>query len=174
MAEAYLGEIRIFPYKSVIPQGWAKCDGSILPVNQNQALFSLINNTYGGDGKTTFALPDLRGRVAVNATVPSGGGPYILGKQGGLESVALTSATVPAHSHTLAATSTTATLQTPKGNYIASIAGGSEIYAAPGTLQALAADSLSTVGAGAAHENRQPSLALIFCICTQGYYPERP
>ena len=175
MAEAYLGEIRVFPYKSTIPVGWSKCDGAVLQVSQNQALYSLIFNTYGGDGKTTFALPDLRGRVAVNATVPNGGsGPYVLGKQGGQEGVALTSATVPPHNHMLLGTSTTAGVQTPLNNHIAAVNASTPIYAAPGTLQALAADSVSTVGGSGKHENRQPSLALNFYICTQGYYPTRP
>lgn len=182
MAEAYVGEIRLFSM-SYAPEGWHLCDGTLLPIAQNQALFSLIFNQYGGDGKTTFALPDLRGRVPINVGQPSrpeSPTTYQIASSGGLETVPSTFAQLAAHSHQLVADKTNGV----------TIGGGSVYFAEPiisaaaptaqsryanaGSLVALNPAVISSTGGGVAHDNMQPYLVLNYCICTAGYYPTRP
>ncbi|MEN3746717.1 tail fiber protein [Sphingomonas sp. HF-S3] len=186
MTDNFLGELRLFSYGKV-PKGWLPCNGQILTIQQYQALFALIHNTYGGDGKVNFALPDLRGRVAV-ATGQSTAGPtlYQLGKTGGAESVTLTAAQTPPHTHSVTASqSTTTTGSSPAGNFIgvasASPAGiqpfnlyaPSPTYPADPAWVPLHISTLSASGGGGAHENRQPILAVQICIATQGLWPAR-
>lgn len=154
MAEPYLAEIRVFPF-GVVPKGWAQCLGQLLPINQNQALFSLLGTTYGGDGRVNFALPDLQGRTAVGQ-----GNEVMLGEAGGEERHTLTEAEA---GHGLGA-ATAATTSRPTGASPA--IGGAYAAPAEGASGALA-------GAGQPHENRAPYIALNYCIALQGIFPSR-
>lgn len=170
MAEPFIGEVRVFAF-NFAPQGWATCDGQILPVAQNQALFALLGKTYGGNGSTTFALPDLRGRASMHR---SSANP--LGAAGGLETVALTGAAqLPQHTHRLGATSTTATLNSPNNAVLATVDGGSQLaYTATKPTSNLNPNTLGTAGASVGHQNMQPSLVLNYCIALSGLFPSRP
>ncbi|CAM3941923.1 tail fiber protein [Cohnella lubricantis] len=165
MSEAYLGEIRLFPM-SYAPRGWAVCDGSLLSINQNQALFAIIGTTYGGDGRTTFALPDLRGRTPVFY-----GQGIALGQTGGEEAHTLTANEIPRHTHTAYASSSTATATVPAGNTWAV-----PDNASANTYQATAdgvmsMQALRQAGASQPHTNMQPYAVVSFCICTAGIFP---
>ncbi|NNM83233.1 MAG: phage tail protein [Burkholderiales bacterium] len=170
MSEWYLGEIRNFAGKTV-PKGWLPCSGQLLGVNQNQALFSLIGTAYGGDGRVNFALPDLRGRVAVGSNPTD----YTLGAKGGLENVTLTTAQIPRHSHAFNARLEAGTTPAVADNYLSS-AGGSApqaIYAQPGTGIPLNPQSIGNYGGSGPHNNLQPYLATNYCIAVTGIYPSR-
>ena len=169
MSEPFLAEVRIVGF-NFAPRGWAFCDGQILPINQNQSLYSLLGTTYGGDGRTSFALPDLRGRtpVHVDSTHPQG-------QKGGVEEVSLTVAEMPNHTHEPRATGQTPAVSTQSNNLLAPTASGRGAitpYGPPNNLTPLAPGAISTVG-GQAHTNMQPSLALNFCIALQGLFPPR-
>ena len=165
MSEPFLGMIKPFGF-NFAPRGWAQCDGQILPINQNQALYSLLGTTYGGDGRTTFALPDLRGRVPMHFT--SG---YNLGQRSGAETVPLSVAQMPPHSHALVAVSDNANNEEPEDNLLARAE--QAVYVGAGTPTALHADSILDAGGGQGHANVQPSLVLNFCIALQGLFPSR-
>jgi microcystin-dependent protein len=169
MAEPFLGELKIVAF-DFPPKGWASCNGQLLPIAQNQALFSLLGTTYGGNGQTTFALPDLRARSPMHW----GGGPALssrtIGEAVGQAGVTLTAPQVPSHSHTLRGTSRAASTRDPSGALLA--ASTEDLYAAPGATVALAVALAST--GGQPHENRQPFLALHFVIALQGIFPSRP
>ncbi|UXA70945.1 tail fiber protein [Xanthomonas prunicola] len=175
--DAFVGEIRLFPIDWA-PAGWLPCDGRSLPINSNVALASLLGNQYGGDGKTTFNLPDLRGRVPVGQGVNPLTTPtvvYTVGTYGGLEGVTLTAAQIPPHIHMVNVANTAATTGAVDGNELfAQTPTPHNLYAPTGTLVGLAPDSVSQQGGSAAHNNVQPSLVLNFCICTVGIYPQRP
>jgi len=163
--EPYLGEIAIFPY-AFIPKDWHACDGSTLPIVQNQALFSLLGVQFGGDGKTTFALPDLRGRVPL--------GSVKVGQYGGAETVTLTQSTMPGHSHFFQVASAAGDLTTVTKGIYASVQEGKTMYAPPsGTTQSLDPKMMASVGGGGAHSNLQPYTALCYCIAMTGIYPAR-
>jgi len=164
--EPFLGEIRLVPF-SFAPRGWAYCEGQLLPINQNQALFALLGTNFGGNGKTTFALPDLRGRVPVGAGLAASGSAYTLGVAGGQESTKLTVAQLPAHAHRVRASST-ATGKSPANAVPA--AGGSYSTSHDVTM---AGDMLARVGGGRAHDNRQPYLTLNWIIALQGIFPSQ-
>ena len=163
--EPFLGEIRLVPF-NFAPRGWALCAGQLLPINQNQALFALLGTTYGGNGQTTFALPDLRGRVPVGAGQLSEGSSYVLGETGGQETVALTTRQLAQHAHGVQASSAAATTKNPTAAFLA--AGGA--YAAQRNVRMNAA-MIGRTGAGEAHENRQPYLGLNYIIALQGIFP---
>lgn len=163
MSLPFIGEIRLLSF-SFAPKGWALCNGQLLPINQNQALFSILGTTYGGDGRTTFALPDLRGRTPLHV-----GEGVNLGERAGSESVTLTQAQVPPHAHTLAVSSQRASLDDPAGSYWAADASQSRYATSSDTT--MAGGLVSTVGGGQPHENRQPLLALTFAIALQGIFP---
>ena len=167
MSESFLGEIRLFSF-NYAPRGWLKCDGTILSIAQNQALFALLGTYYGGDGQTTFALPDLRGRTPVHQGQRLGSS-HVMGEKSGQESVTLTLNTMPTHNHMLGVAAGPGTLASPSGNVFAAHRGGySESVDAvlqPGTL--------AMVGGSQPHENRPPFLTLNYCICTQGIFPSR-
>jgi microcystin-dependent protein len=167
MAEPYLSEIRIVSF-SFAPKGWAMCNGQLLPINQNQALFSLLGTTYGGDGRVNFALPNFQGRVPVHV-----GGTHALGEVGGESVHTLLPSEMPLHQHT-AASADPSTTNTPGGNVIGAKAGrfGTNLYAT-GTAMALDARTVSSVGGNTPHENKQPSLVLNFVIALQGIFPSQ-
>lgn len=167
MAEPFLSEIRVMSF-GFAPQGWALCDGQLLPINQNQALFSLLGTTYGGNGQTTFALPDLRGRVPIHV-----GAGHILGERAGEQAHTLSIAELPQHTHILNATSAAATGAVPGGNLLATTAATDPLYAGVSNLTAMGAASVSAVGGSQAHPNMQPHLVLSFCIALQGIFPSR-
>lgn len=163
MAEPFLSEIRLMSF-DFPPKGWALCNGQMLPINQNQALFSLLGTTYGGDGRVTFALPDLRGRVPVKE-----GSEMIRGQKLGSPSVTLTQDQLPKHTHQVQASSNASGTQSdPSGALLAPLNGG---YGAPAALAQLEASSVTSVGGGQAHDNMQPYLTLSFCIALIGTFP---
>jgi microcystin-dependent protein len=171
MADPFLAEIRIFPY-NFVPRGWSACNGQLIPISQNTALFALLGTNYGGDGRSTFALPDLRGRFPMGTGQGPGLSDRQLGEATGSETVTLTTAQLPSHRHALLATSTANTTN-PSGAALANVATNGPAYRTPGVLAA-SASSLAPTGGNQPHENRQPALSLIFCIATQGIFPSRP
>jgi microcystin-dependent protein len=163
-----LGEIRLFA-GTFAPQGWAACDGQLLPIAEYTALFSLIGTTYGGDGETTFALPDLRGRVPVHI-----GGSLTLGQSGGSETVMLTTANLPSHTHVAHAAAAGTTIN-PAGQYWAADPGENVApYASAPDGHAMASAAIGQQGGGQPHNNVQPFVALTFIISLFGIYPSRP
>jgi microcystin-dependent protein len=167
VSDPFLGEIKLVPY-GFEPRGWAYCDGRELPINQNQALFALLGTNFGGDGRTTFGLPDLRGRVPVGAGAAATGTTYALGETGGDESVKLTVGQLPPHGHAVRASSGAATTKKPASAWPAS--GGA--YAATSDTT-MGATMIGRSGSGKAHDNRQPYLALAYVIALQGIFPSR-
>ena len=170
MAEPFLGEIRLMSF-NFAPRGWALCNGQLLPINQNQALFALLGTTYGGDGRVTFALPDLRGRSPLHVGAGIG-----LGGMGGADSHVLTVSELPSHTHALSASSDVATTHVPGASLPAGKPrGGINRYAPAGSGNStMHAGSLSSSGGGSQpHENRQPFLTLTFAIALQGIFPSQ-
>ena len=170
MSEPFLAEIRIVGF-NFAPRGWAFCDGQILPINQNQSLFSLLGTTYGGDGRTSFALPDLRSRTPFHR-----GDGYQLGQKGGAETVTLTAAQIAAHTHAAKASSTLGDQNPPAGRVLAAVPNPPDVlYRDPeaATTTALRSGTVTNAGGGQAHNNMQPYLALTFCIALQGLFPSR-
>ena len=166
MSEPFLAEIRIVGF-NFAPRGWAFCDGQILPINQNQSLYSLLGTNYGGDGRTSFALPDLRSRTPIHR---SDGHP--LAQKGGAETVALTAAEIAAHTHTAHASSAAGNNAIPAGRVLASVA---DIYRDPeaASMTALRSGTVTNAGGGQGHNNMQPFLTLGFVIALQGLFPSR-
>lgn len=165
MSEPFLGQISIFAFE-FSPRGWAFCNGQLLPINQNQALFALLGTIYGGDGRTTFALPDFRGRAPMHANQIRS-----QGEKGGLEAHTLGLTELPAHGHSLLVSSAVATTVTPATSALG--VSEAKLYAAPGSLTPMKNDALTLVGGGAAHTNMQPFLTLNFCIALTGIFPSR-
>jgi microcystin-dependent protein len=170
--EPYFGEIKAFPY-NFAPRGWAPCDGRVLPIQQYCALFSLLGTTYGGNGTTNFALPDLRGRTVLGSGQGNGLPAYNNGQKGGAETVTLTAAQIPAHTHgvKVSANSTTAA---PEGNFFGPVAGDAVKAYDPTPEAALNPAAVAATGGNAPHNNLPPSLGLNWCIALQGVYPSRP
>lgn len=164
MAEPFLSEIRIMSF-GFAPKGWALCNGQLLPINQNQALFSLLGTTFGGNGQTNFALPNLQGRTPIHA-----GSGHTLGEQGGEQAHTLSIAELPTHTHVANASSAPATAVIPN-NTLVLAQSGFEIYRSPSNLGAMATGTVSNVGGSQAHLNMQPFLTLNFCIALQGIFP---
>jgi len=164
MSEPFLSEIKLVSF-GFAPKGWALCNGQLLPINQNQALFSLLGTTYGGNGQTTFALPDLRGRVAMHT-----GSGHTLGERAGESAHTVTETELPQHTHALNAHSGAATTPVPTNGVLASAA---NVYADPSALVALHPVSVTSLGGSQPHENRQPFLALNFVIALVGIFPVR-
>ncbi len=176
MADSYVGEIRPFA-GDYAPQDWALCDGSLLPITDYQALYSLLGTTFGGDGRVNFALPDLKGRVPIGAGTGTGLTARALGQTGGSEAVTLTSASVPAHTHGFTVSTDAATQHSPANNMLADPAPHLFYATTPTTgsaPQVLSADSVAASGGGAAHENRMPTMAINYIISLMGIYPMRP
>lgn len=164
MAEPFLSEVRLMSF-SFPPKGWALCNGQLLPINQNQALFSLLGTTFGGDGRVNFALPDLRGRAPVHV-----GSGHTLGERGGEQAHTLSIAEIPTHTHVLNGTSNAGEVLVPGGNFLAGSA-SFPYHNADGSLVAMNAGSVANVGGSQAHLNMQPFLTLSFCIALQGIFP---
>jgi microcystin-dependent protein len=167
MAEPFLSEIRMMSF-GFPPKGWAFCDGQLLPINQNQALFSLLGTVYGGDGRVNFALPDLRGRVPTH----TGGMGHFLGERGGEPSHTLTIAEIPQHVHVASAANTPATTNIPT-NALMLAQPGFQIYHTPTNLGPLNPGTIATVGGSQAHLNMQPFLTINFSIALQGIFPSQ-
>ncbi len=173
MSEPFLAEIRIFA-GNFAPRGWAFCNGQLLPIAQNTALFSLIGTTYGGDGRTTTALPDLKGRAPMHA----GRGPGLtarrIGQRGGVETVTLTEAQMPNHTHTLRGSAEDGEENSPANQATATTEALERIYGAANNLTAMAAQAVpNNQGGSQAHNNEQPFLTLNFIIALVGLYPSR-
>ena len=165
MSEPFLAEIKIVGF-NFAPRGWAFCDGQILPINQNQSLYSLLGTTYGGDGRTTFALPDMRGRVPIHV-----GNGFQLGNKGGEDNHTLTMAEMPMHKHELKATNDNASSTSPSNNVLAR--SGVNFFRDLTTPTSMNTNAVTRRGIGQPHENMQPFLALRFCIALQGLFPSR-
>ena len=166
MAEPFLSEIRIMSFVFA-PQGWALCNGQFLPINQNQALFSLLGTQYGGDGRVTFGLPDLRSRTPIGFS-----NDYSIGAAGGAETVTLTTQSLPVHVHQLAGTAATNTTRNPNGGLLGTAT--ANLYAPTGGPQVeLAAGSVASAGGTQPHENMQPYSVINFCIALTGIFPSR-
>jgi microcystin-dependent protein len=167
MGTPFMGEIKLIAW-NFAPKGWSFCDGQFLPINQNQALFSLLGTSYGGDGRTTFALPDLRGRTPIHM-----GGGHLIGDVGGEAFHTLTESEMPQHLHLLQATSATATTNIPDGTLVLANSAPNDLYTGAAALVALIPSTVSNVGGSQPHENRQPLLALNFIVALQGAFPSR-
>ncbi|MCG8416402.1 MAG: tail fiber protein [Proteobacteria bacterium] len=165
MSEPFLAEIRIVGF-NFAPRGWAFCDGQILPINQNQSLYSLLGTTYGGDGRTSFALPDLRGRTPTHV-----GNGHPLGQRGGEETHTLSTAEMPAHRHVVRASSVDGTSPLPADAALARST--NQIYHEPTNLEPMNSGSVASVGGSQGHENMQPFITLNFCIALMGLFPSR-
>jgi microcystin-dependent protein len=165
MGTPFLAEIRIMSF-NFPPQGWAMCDGQLLPINQNEALFELLGTTYGGDGKVNFGLPNLQGRTPIHV-----GTGHSLGERGGEQSHTLSISELPSHTHGVVAASVPATSNVPSNERMISQSTGANLYAKASNVQAMAPQTIASVGGSQAHPNMQPYLTLNFCISLQGLFP---
>ena len=172
MAERFIGEIRMFG-GNFAPVGWALCNGQLLPISQNTALFSILGTTYGGNGQTTFGLPDLRQRMPMHAGAGPGLTPRDLGEQGGEQTAGLTVQQIPSHSHGMAASNTTASVQSPANALLAKPITLSAPYHDPAGIAASPAGPLGMTGGGSQHNNMQPYLVVNFIIALTGVFPPR-
>ena len=171
MADPFVAEIRIFPF-NFAPTGWAHCNGQLLPLSQNTALFSLLGTTYGGNGKSNFALPDLQGRSPMHPGQGPGLSLHDLGETGGSETVTLLQSEIPAHTHTMRASVIPADAPNPTGAYTGA-PGSDNIYAPAGALTNMAFQTLTPVGGDQPHNNMMPYLTFYFSIALQGVFPPR-
>ncbi len=172
MADPFVAEIRIFPF-NFAPKGWAWCDGQLLPLSQNTALFSLLGTTYGGNGMSNFALPDLQGRAPMHPGQGPGLSLHDLGETGGSETVTLLESEIPSHSHALRAnTLDSADTNVPSPNASFALSSGGGLYQAAST-GTLSDQALAPVGGDQPHNNLQPYLTFYFCIALQGVFPPR-
>lgn len=167
MAEPFLSEIRMMSF-NFPPKGWARCDGQLLPINQNQALFSLLGTTFGGDGRVNFALPDLRGRTPLHV-----GSGHTLGERGGEQAHTLSIAEIPTHSHVLSASNSSANAPVPNNAGTGLVLANSPdlLYGPETNLVATSSGSVANAGGSQAHLNMQPFLTISFCIALQGIFP---
>src|SRR4051812_7092074 len=167
MAQPYVGEIRMFG-GNFAPAGWMFCEGQLLPISENETLFQLIGTTYGGDGESTFALPDLRGRVPIHQ-----GNGFTLAETGGVETVTLTVSQIPAHSHAFIASTNTGTGTAPEGNVLAQTSGAILAYKTQSPTAALSPLAIGSVGGSQPHNNFQPYLCVDFIISLFGIFPSQ-
>src|SRR5712692_1828489 len=165
MTEPFLSEIRIFSF-GFAPKGWALCNGQLLPINQNQALFSLLGTTYGGDGRVNFGLPDLQSRVPIHM-----GAGHTLGERGGEQAHTLSISEIPTHTHVINATNNPASTNAPANNTV--LGAVANTYAAAANLTSLSPSEIGNVGGSQAHLNMQPFLILNFSIALQGIFPSQ-
>jgi microcystin-dependent protein len=167
MAEPFLSEIRIMSF-GFPPKGWSFCNGQLLPINQNQALFALLGTTYGGDGRQTFGLPNLIGRVPIHT-----GGNHTLGEVGGESAHTLSNSEIPQHSHLAQATTAAGTTAVPSSSVVLATSTNYEAYRAATSLVSLSPGTVANTGGSQAHLNTQPFLVLNFCIALQGIFPSQ-
>ncbi|HXD11427.1 MAG TPA: tail fiber protein [Anaerolineales bacterium] len=173
MADPFVAEIRIFPF-NFAPRGWAWCDGQLLPLSQNTALFSLLGTTYGGNGMSNFALPDLQGRVPMHPGQGPGLSLHDLGETGGSDTVTLLESEIPSHSHAfMTFPSQPGNVKIPGSAVAPARSSGGSAYVTAANLQNMAAESLAPAGGDAPHNNMQPYLTFYFCIALQGVFPPR-
>jgi microcystin-dependent protein len=174
MADPFVAEIRVFGF-NFAPTGWAQCNGQLLPISQNTALFSLVGTFYGGDGKSTFGLPDLQGAAAVHQGQGQGLSEYFIGEQEGVQTVTLLTSEMPLHNHNVMARAATGDLQQPGPDRALTRSGNGTIYedTTNVNLVTMAPQALSPAGGSFPHNNMQPILTLNFCIALQGIFPPR-
>ena len=165
MAQPYVGEIRMFA-GNFAPAGWMFCEGQLLPISENETLFQLIGTTYGGDGESTFALPDLRGRIPIH-----NGNGFILAETGGAEEITLTAAQIPTHSHALVATTDLANSASPADAYLSATPTGNKIYSSSSPSISLSPQEISATGGSQPHTNFQPYLCVDYIISLFGIFP---
>lgn len=170
--EPYLSEIMLVGF-NFAPRGWAFCDGQILPINQNQSLYSLLGTTFGGDGRTSFALPDLRGRVSVHPGQGAGLPNYVLGQKGGENNVTLNVNEIPSHSHTLNVNSAEGNTHDPNGKFLASNSEGVKHYSDESSSHTAHDNSIQNSAGNQGHTNMQPYLGINHCIAITGLFPSR-
>ena len=178
MSDPFIGQIVSFGF-TFAPVNWALCQGQTIPISQNDALYNLLGTTFGGDGVNTFALPNLSGRIPVNQGQGGGLSSYVMGQVSGTESVTLTTNTIPSHTHTVVASSSAGTSNTPSaGAYLSDEGPGTPavstyVAGTPATQTALAGTTISQTGNSLPHENRQPFLCINYCIALFGIYPSQ-
>ncbi len=172
MADPFVAEIRIFPF-NFAPRGWAWCDGQLLPLSQNTALFSLLGTTYGGNGKSNFALPDLQGRAPMHPGQGPGLSLRDLGETGGSETVSLLESEIPSHAHALRANNTLSDSPLPAGNVFGRYLNNGFHSDAVNSIGAMSGNALTPAGGDQPHNNLQPYLTFYFCIALQGVFPPR-
>ncbi|MDQ3280930.1 MAG: tail fiber protein [Acidobacteriota bacterium] len=174
MSDQFVAEIRMFPL-TFAPSGWADANGQLLPISQNTSLFALLGTTYGGDGKSTFALPDLQGSVPLQPGWGPGLTERFLGEQSGVEAVTLLQSEIPAHTHSLGAANSFANNTDPTGRLLSRIFGGGNLFKAnTAPTDAMDLNSIAPAGGGVPHNNMMPYLTVRFCIALQGVFPQRP
>ena len=173
MTDPFLAEIRIVGF-NFAPTGWATCNGQLIPISQNTALFSLLGTTYGGDGRSTFALPNFTGSAPMNRGQGPGLSPRDLGETGGEAAVTLIQSEMPGHTHGMAASQAEGGDRSPAGSLPAAEAGGINSYAPPGAAAPMAPTMAGGAGGNLPHNNLQPSLVLNYVIALQGIFPQRP
>lgn len=171
MSVPYVGEIRIFPYYGRVPVGWQICNGSLLSISENETLFTLIGTIYGGDGETTFAVPDLRGRVPIHQGQGSGLSSYVIGQIGGVEEVTLTVQQMPAHTHPMAVDRSAGSAVSPAGGILATESLDAVHSNATTGLVNMSVSAVGSAGVSQPHNNMMPTLAIIFAIALFGIYP---
>lgn len=171
MADPFVAEIRIFPF-NFAPKGWAWCDGQLLPLSQNTALFSLLGTTYGGDGKSNFALPDLQGRAPMHPGQGPGLSLHDLGESGGSETVTLLESEIPAHSHGMSVSSQLG-LENTTTSQLFAMGDGINLYGPANSFTSMSNQALALAGSDQPHNNLQPYLTFYFCIALQGVFPPR-
>jgi microcystin-dependent protein len=174
MSDQFVAEIRIFPF-NFPPTGWAFCDGQLMPISQNTALFALLGTVYGGDGKSTFALPDMQGNAGMQPGQGQGLSLRDLGEMGGSETVTLLVSEIPVHTHTIRVSAEVGDIQIPAPNTSLARSGSGSAYTASATnIVQLAPQALAPAGGSLPHNNMQPYLTLNYCIALQGIFPQRP
>jgi microcystin-dependent protein len=181
MSSPFVAEIRMFGF-TFAPTGWAQCNGQLLPLSQNTALFSLLGTFYGGDGKSTFALPNLQGSAANHQGQGNGLSEYFLGQQGGTEAVTLLNTEMPAHNHSLSVTTGAGTTNSSTGNQLGKGSSGNPVsgitqakmYSTAAPAQQMAFQGMAVAGGNLPHNNMMPYLTISFCIALQGVFPARP
>jgi microcystin-dependent protein len=173
MSDQFLAEVRIFPF-NFPPTGWALCDGQLLPISQNTALFALLGTVYGGDGKSTFALPDLQGSAPMQPGQGQGLSLRDLGEMSGVESITLLQSEIPVHTHAMSAAIDPGDLTIPDPARSLAVSVGGPAYATTAPNATMAFQAQPPAGGGLPHNNMQPYLTLNFCIAMQGIFPQRP
>jgi microcystin-dependent protein len=174
MSTPYIGEIRMFGFGTRgAPNGWQACDGSLLPISQYDALFALIGTTYGGDGQTTFGVPDLRGRIPIHQGQGPGLSNYVIGQRAGQETVTLLATQMPVHTHSLPVSSSAATAAQPANGVLAAESSDPVFNPSPPSLVDMSTAAAGLAGGNQPHENMMPTLTVQFAIATEGIFPSQ-